>query len=286
MINEGNCMKVRANCKINLALNVEGLLPNGYHSVKMIMQEISLYDEISLNFGQTGVSLSCSNSVIPTNNENIACRAAELFYEETGIKGGVHIHIDKHIPIEAGIGGGSADGAAVLKAMNEYYSSDLPKEKLIELAARLGADVPFFIIGKTALCCGIGEIMTPVDSKIKADVLIVKPPVGISTPWAYKRLDEMGFTAVDVDRVRLALEAGDMNELCSSIGNVFEETAVEAAPEIFEIKNNLLSYGARCSMMSGSGTAVFGIFEDNDALCSAYDYFKNVYPETYKAEMI
>ena len=279
MINEGNC-------KINLALNVEGILPNGYHRVKMIMQEITLCDETSLNFGRSGVSLSCSNSQIPTDSRNIAYRAAELFYAESGIEDGVHIHIEKRIPAEAGLGGGSVDGAAVLKGMNEHYGNILSNEKLIELGAKLGADVPFFIIGKTALCEGIGEIMTPIDSKIKTDVLIVKPDAGISTPWAYKRLDEAGFTPVDVDKVIAALESGDIDALCANMGNVFECVADEVAPEVTDIKRKLVEYGAKGAMMSGSGTAVFGIFTDAHALNTAYDYFKNIYKETHKAKMV
>lgn len=279
MINEGNC-------KINLALNVEGILPNGYHSVKMIMQEITLCDEISLTFGKSGVSLSCNNWEIPTDSKNIAWRAAELFYAETGIEDGVHIRIEKRIPTEAGLGGGSVDGAAVLKGMNEHYGYPLSDSRLEELGARIGADVPFFIRGKTALCEGIGEIMTPVDSKIKTDVLIVKPDVGISTPWAYKQLDENGFEPVDVDKVKSALESGNIDALCNSMGNVFESVAIEAAPEIAHIKNQLVALGARGAMMSGSGTAVFGIFTDKNALDNAYEYFKEKYKQTYKARMV
>ncbi len=279
-------MVTEGNCKINLALNVEGILPNGYHSIKMIMQEITLSDEISLTFGRSGVSLSCSSSEIPTDSRNIAYRAAEAFYAETGIADGVHIHIDKRIPSQAGIGGGSSDGAAVLKGLNEHYGYPLSEGKLIELGAKLGADVPFFIMGKTALCEGIGEIITPIDSKIKTDVLIVKPETGISTPWAYKRLDEVGFTPVDVDKAVSALERGDIDGLCACMGNVFEVVAREAAPEVFEIKDELISHGAKGAMMSGSGTAVFGIYTDTAALQKAYEYFKAKYNQTFKAKMI
>ncbi len=274
------------NCKINLALNVEGILPNGYHNVKMIMQEITLCDEISLTFGKSGVSLSCSNLQIPTDSKNIAYRAAEMFYEKTGIADGVHIHIEKVIPTEAGLGGGSADGAAVFKAMNEHYGCPLSEKQLLDLGASLGADVPFCIMGGTALAQGIGEVLTPIESKVKTDVLIVKPPVGISTPWAYKRLDEVGFEPVDVDKVKDALEGSNVADLCACMSNVFETVALKSYPEIAQIKADMLELGASGAMMSGSGPSVFGIFEDAEALQSAYVYFKEKYKDTFKAKMI
>jgi len=279
-------MMIEGNCKINLALNVEGILPNGYHSVKMIMQEITLCDEISLTFGKSGVSLSCSSSQIPTDNKNIAYRAAEMFYKETGIADGVHIHIEKIVPTEAGLGGGSADGAAVFKAMNQHYGYPLTEKQLLELGAKLGADIPFCIMGKTAVAEGIGEVLTPIESKIKTDVLIVKPPVGISTPWAYKRLDKVGFEPVDVNKVKTALEDGNVSDLCASMGNVFETVALQEYPEIAQIKADMLSFGASGAMMSGSGPSVFGIFEDAVALDNAYKHFKEKYKDTFKAKMI
>lgn len=279
-------MLIDGNAKINLALSVEGLLENGYHKVKMIMQEITLCDKISLDFGKNGVCLSCNDSRTPTDNKNIAYRAAQLFYEVTGIEDGVDIHIEKVIPSEAGLGGGSADGAAVLKGMNEHYGNPIPQTELISLGAKLGADVPFCIMGGTALAEGIGEILTPLESKINADILIVKPDVGISTPWAYKRLDEVGCKKVDVDKVAKALSEGDLTLLCKHMSNTFETVASEVAPEVDEIKSSLEELGALGSMMSGSGTAVFGIFEDSDARDNAYEYFKNKYPYVFKAKML
>lgn len=279
-------MTVEGHAKINLALSVEGLLENGYHRVKMIMQEITLCDEISLCFGKSGVNLSCNNSQIPTDSRNIAYRAAKLFYEVTGIDDGVDIYIEKHIPSEAGLGGGSADGAAVLKGMNEYYGNPISYDQLISLGAKIGADVPFCIMGGTALAEGIGEILTPIDSKVKADILIVKPDVGISTPWAYKRLDEVGCTSCDVDRVASALEKGDTKELCRSMANAFEIVAPEVAPEVEKIKSELIRHGASGAMMSGSGTAVFGIFEDTTDLDIACEYFSGKYPYVFKSKMV
>ncbi len=271
--------------KINLALNVGEKLPNGYHQVKMILQEISLSDKISIDFGKSSVTLASNCSAIPSDDRNIAYRAAKLFMDETGCDG-VDIYIEKIIPSEAGLAGGSADGAAVLKAMNEHYGHPLSADRLAELGLKLGADVPFCIMGGCALGEGVGEILTPIDSKIKADLLIVKPEVGISTPFAYNRLDEVSFTPVDVDGVVSALEEGDIDKLCSSMGNVFEQVAREVAPEVFDIKAELIHYGAKGAMMSGSGTAVFGIFTDKDALDNAYTFFTDRYKYVYKAKMI
>lgn len=278
-------MTIEGNSKINLALNVGERLPNGYHKVKMIMQEISLCDRVLLNFGGSSISLSCSKSSIPAGSDNIAYRAAEKFIDATKT-GGVEIYIEKNIPSEAGLAGGSADAAAVLKGMNKFYGNPLSQDKLLEIGATLGADVPFCIMGGTALAEGVGEILTPLKSKVKTDVLIVKPPAGISTPWAYKRLDEVGFEPVDVDSSAAAIESGDIDALCKVMGNVFETVAKEATPEVFKIKKGLLELGAKGAMMSGSGTAVFGMFEDTQSLDKAFDYFKDRYEQTYKAKMI
>lgn len=274
------------NCKINLALNVEGLLPNGYHRIRTVMQEITLCDKISLSYGKTELSLSCSNSAIPNDETNIAHKAARLFFEHTGIDGGVHIRIDKRIPSQAGLGGGSADGAVVLKELNRHWGCPLSKDELLALGARLGADVPFCILGKTALAEGIGEILTPIESKIRCGVLVVKPDIGISTPKAYKRLDEIGFEPVDVDAVVSALQNGDFDALCRNMGNVFENVAKEEAAEVFKIKEELVARGANGAMMSGSGTAVFGLFDNDNLLSDAYTYFKSSYPQTFSAQMV
>lgn len=271
--------------KINLALNVGEKLANGYHRVKMILQEISLSDRISIEFGGHSVTLRSTSSAIPSDSRNIAYRAAELFMEKTG-SGGADIYIEKIIPSEAGLAGGSADGAAVLRAMNEYYGNPLTDRELAELGLKLGADVPFCLMGGCALAEGVGEILTPIASKVKTDILIVKPEVGISTPYAYRRLDEIGFPPVDVDAVVSALKEGDADKLCDLMGNVFEAVARESAPEVFDIKADLIHAGARGAMMSGSGTAVFGIFTDKAALDTAYDFFKDRFPHTYKAKML
>ena len=279
-------MTIEGKSKINLALNIEGTLPNGYHSIKTVFQQVSLSDEISMEFGKSGVSLTCSEAKIPSDERNIAYRAAVSFYDATGISDGVAIHIEKRIPSEAGLAGGSADAAAVLKGMNAHYGNPLSDERLMELGLALGADVPFCILGGTALAEGVGEILTPIESKIKEKVLIVKPKVGVSTPWAYKELDKKGFTPVDVQKVIASLKNGDFLSLCKSMGNVFEQVVLPEFGEVKAVKEKLLSIGATGAMMSGSGTAVFAFFEDDNALENAFCHFKENGLDVFIADMI
>lgn len=274
------------NCKINLALNVEGILPNGYHRIRSVMQEITLCDKISLSYGKSGLSLSCNTSRIPSDETNIAYKAAKLFFERSGISEGVHIHIEKQIPSQAGLGGGSTDGAVVLKELNRRFGFPFSSDELLAMGAKLGADVPFCILGKTALADGIGEILTPIESKIQCGVLIVKPDGGISTPWAYKRLDEKSFEPVNVDKVVEAVQSGNIKSLCENMGNVFESVATECVPEISRIKKLLLAHGAEGAMMSGSGTAIFALFTDDALLGKAYSFFKSSYPQTFTAKTV
>ena len=279
-------MTIEGKSKINLALNIEGTLPNGYHSIKTVFQQVSLSDEISMEFGKSGVSLTCSEAKIPSDERNIAYRAAVSFYDATGISDGVAIHIEKRIPSEAGLAGGSADAAAVLKGMNAHYKNPLSDERLMELGLALGADVPFCILGGTALAEGVGEILTPFESKIKKKVLIVKPGVGVSTPWAYKELDKKGFTPVDVKKVIESLKNDDFLSLCQNMGNVFEQVVLPEFGEVKAVKEKLLSLGATGAMMSGSGTAVFAFFEDDNALENAFCHFKENGLDVFIADMI
>ena len=286
LILKAKAMTIEGKSKINLALNIEGTLPNGYHSIKTVFQQVSLSDEISMEFGRDGVNLTCSQAKIPSDEKNIAYRAAVSFYEATGISDGVAIHIEKRIPSEAGLAGGSADAAAVLKGMNDYYGKPLSDDRLIQLGLTLGADVPFCILGGTALAEGVGEILTPIESKIKEKVLIVKPKVGVSTPWAYKELDKKGFTPVDVQKVIASLKNGDFLSLCQSMGNVFEQVVLPEFGEVKAVKEKLFDLGAMGAMMSGSGTAVFAFFKNQNAMENAFNHFKENGLDVFITEMI
>ena len=263
---------VRARAKINLTLDVTGRREDGYHTVEMVMQSIALHDTVRVTtiHGEKkprGIVLSCSLPFLPTDERNLAYRAAELFYKETGaLLETCEIHIEKRIPVAAGLAGGSTDAAAVLRALNALHTAGLTDDELCEMGLKLGADVPFCIDGGAAAAAGIGEKLTPVESHLPLWLVITKPKAGCSTPAMYRRIDEMGeslrqrFTTQEAAK---ALEKGDLAGLCGSLYNVFEE--VTALPDLSEIRQELRQSGALAAMMTGSGSAVFGIFPEEDA---------------------
>ena len=268
-------MKINANAKINLALDVIGKRADGYHEVSMIMQEVDLCDKIEIiPDSSSEVKIEVINSNLPCDESNIAVKAAMEFFKKASLKDGCKIILEKHIPVCAGLGGGSSDGAAVLKALNKIYSNPLTTNELCDLALKLGADVPFFIEGKTALASGIGEKLSKVSAKLNGTLCIIKPDIDISTPLAYKAIDSCTYPHYDIEKIKEALEKGDIKTFANKSGNVFEYVCSPLYPEIDEIKNHLKRCGAYYSMMSGSGPAVYGIFEN---ICDAQKAF-----ETYK----
>lgn len=280
-------MKINANAKINLALDVTGKRDDGYHDVCMIMQEVGLCDKIEIIPNTTGeISLEVINSNLPCDESNIAVRAAKLFFEKAGIDGGCKITLEKNIPVCAGLGGGSSDGAAVLKALNEIYSFSLSEAELLELGLKLGADVPFCVMGKTALAEGIGEVLTPVSSLLKGWVCIIKPDIDISTPLAYKAIDNCTYPHPNISECVKAIENGDIETFVKNSGNVFEVVCRDVHPEINEIKNHLLNSGAFFAMMSGSGPSVFGIFENKSDAQRAFDSYKGSFQGGGVCELI
>ena len=252
-----------AYAKVNLTLAVTGRRPDGYHTIESLFQSVSLCDELTRERRESGFA---RNDVerIPVE-ENIITRADRLLRRECPALGGVAVTLEKNIPTQAGLGGGSTDAAAYLRGMDRLYGLGLKGEQLSSLAAELGADVPFCINGGTAVATGIGEMLTPVESHLPLWLVITKPKAGCSTPAMYRRIDEMGeslrqrFTTREAAE---ALEKGDLAGLCGSLYNVFEE--VTALPELNEIRRELRQSGALAAMMTGSGSAVFGIFPEED----------------------
>ncbi len=267
-------MRINANAKINLSLDVLGKLPNGYHEVSMLMQEVSLCDYIDIEKAPLNVlDISVKNSDLPNDEGNIVYRAAKLFFEYTKTDGGCRLILEKHIPVCAGLGGGSSDAAAVLKGLNELYANVLGMDELMDLGLRLGADVPFCIMGKTAHAGGIGEKLTPIASKLKFFVCIIKPDIDISTPLAYKTIDSTSFPSLNIDKCIEALKAGDSKVFFENTGNAFEYVCCPVYKEIDIIKNHLKSEGAVFSMMSGSGPSVFGLFKEKDKAIKAFETY-------------
>lgn len=275
-------IKLRAFAKINLSLDVLGTLDNGYHEVKMVMQTVSLFDNVELTKTDSGISMECSARFLPTNSDNLAYRAAEAFFAETGIKGGVKIYLKKHIPIGAGLAGGSSNAAAVLKGLNKLYDARLSTRKLCEIGTRLGADVPYCIIGGTRLAEGIGEKLSPLPRLPFCHIVLVKPAFSISTKWAYANIDACeNLVHPPTDKLIEALEKGDLRSVCENMGNVLEDVSIAHYPILQNVKRELLELGAIGSQMSGSGPTVFGIFEDEEKARNAKEILWKKYKTVY-----
>ncbi len=269
-------LQLRANAKINLALDVIGRRPNGYHDVRMIMQTIQLHDKVSLTpIAKQDIILKTNLGFLPTGKGNLVYDAARLFFEHTGIPGGVHIDLEKHIPVAAGMAGGSTDAAATLTGLNELFRTGLSLSELQALGVTLGADIPFCLQGGTALSEGIGEVLTPLPSPPDCHVLIVKPPTGVSTKFVYQNLvlDE-ATPHPDVDGMIQALHDGSFSGIVSRLGNVLATVTEAHCPEIPEIREEMLRLGADGALMSGSGPTVFGLFSSEKKANDAYYRFK------------
>lgn len=257
-------IKLKALGKINLGLDVLGRRPNGYHDVRMVMQTVYLYDQILLEkTDKEGISLKTNLFYLPVNENNLAYRAAKMLIDEFAIKEGVHISLEKHIPVAAGMAGGSSNAAAVLYGMNRLFHLGLTDQELMERGVKLGADVPYCIMRGTVLAEGIGEELTPLPAMPKCHVLLAKPPVSVSTQKVYEKLDAQEVTKhPDIDGILLGLQTGDLKKITSSMGNVLENVTITEYPQIERIKDVMKEEGALNAMMSGSGPTVFGIYDD------------------------
>lgn len=260
---------LNAPAKINLYLDVLGRRADGYHEIESIMQTVSLCDVIDVTLADSGITLTASEDTVPLDEKNLAHKAARLFYSHTGIDGGAKIHIEKRIPVSSGLAGGSTDAGATLKALNELYGFPVSNDELLALGAKLGADVPFCMEGGCVLCRGIGEKMQKIEPMTPFTVVIARGGEGVSTPAAYRMLDErfgefLARPFSDVQRTISAVEMDDLNALSLSVFNVFESVVLQNHKEASLYKGVLQDNGALVSMMSGSGPAVFGIFDDTE----------------------
>lgn len=256
-------MRLHALAKINLALDVLGKRPDGYHDVRMIMQTISMYDDLNLEIKkEPGIELRTNLAYIPTDSRNLAWRAAELLMQEFGIRDGLKIDLEKYIPVTAGLAGGSSDAAAVLIGVNRLFGLGLSTEELMERGVILGADVPYCVMRGTALAEGIGEKLTRLPSVPGCHVVVGKPAVNVSTKTAYESLNTDSITArPDIDGMIECIQKGDLYGITSRMKNVFEPGIARKYPVITEIAELLCRHGAMNAIMSGSGPTVFGIFE-------------------------
>lgn len=274
---------LRSYAKVNLTLDVLQKRPDGYHDIESVMQTVSLHDTITLRLGQTpGIRVQCNDPEIPTDERNLAHRAAAVYFEAAGIEPALDIKIEKRIPQQAGLGGGSSNGATVLVGLNRLLekTSGIPRCDLGALASRVGSDVSFFLTGGTALVRGMGEDVRPVPDIPTWWMVIVKPPFGIPTAWAYRRLDEMRSEGDERSATKRWVSASERLSKClceashpsqcdlpAFLSNDFEEPVIEAYPAICRIMETLERSGARGALLCGSGSAVFGLFDSEEEAC-------------------
>lgn len=269
-------LKLKAMAKINLGLDVLRKREDGYHDLRMIMQTVRLYDRVTLTVTEgAGIRVKTNLSFLPVNADNLVYRAASLLMEEFQIEKGVFINLEKHIPVAAGLAGGSSDAAAVLVGMNRLFRLGLTQKELMERGLKLGADVPYCIMRGTALAEGIGEKLTPLPAPVPCQVLLAKPKIHVSTKFVYGNLraDQLQ-EHPDIDGQIRALEQGDLGALADKMGNVLETVTIPAYPVIQEIKDEMIRMGAVNAMMSGSGPTVLGLFDDKAAARRAYEKLK------------
>ncbi|MDE7266771.1 MAG: 4-(cytidine 5'-diphospho)-2-C-methyl-D-erythritol kinase [Lachnospiraceae bacterium] len=269
-----NC---KARAKINLGLDVCRRLENGYHEVKMVMQTVDIYDELILKKREDAdiVLLINSGDDLGTLEDNLIYRAAKRMREHYDLNRGIEIYLKKNIPVAAGMAGGSADAAATMLGINELFSLGKSKEELMELALPLGADIPFCIMGGTALAEGIGEKLTPLPAPPDAVLVVVKPPIMVSTGKVYQSLDLKELKKhPDIDGIAVAIRNGDLNGIVQRMENVMETVTEVEFPIITDIKRMMTGNGALNAMMSGSGPSIFGVFMDKTTATDAAEYVR------------
>lgn len=270
-------MKIRAYAKVNLALDVVGKREDGYHELDMIMAPITLHDLIYIDRIDEGIIITSNNYKMPTDERNIMYKVAKILIERYHIPYGVKIHIFKHIPTQAGLAGGSADGAAVLRAMNQMFKLNLSLETLASIGKEVGADIPFCIYEKMALVRGIGEKLEFIDSQWTCYLLLVKPKKGVSTQKSFGMLNLETAKHPNIMKMKTGIEEHDYQSIVESLGNTLEEPSIKMVKDIEIIKKEMLDLGFDGALMSGSGSCVFGMTMDKKMLENGYEYFKNKY---------
>lgn len=279
-------MKVRAYAKINLALDVVRRREDGYHDLEMIMAPIDLHDLIYIEEIDKGIVITSNSFKMPTDERNIMYKVAAILIERYHINKGVKIHVYKHIPTQAGLAGGSADGAAVLKAMNKMFHLNLSLETLAAIGKEVGADIPFCIYEQLAVVRGIGEKLEFIDSDFDCYLLLVKPKKGVSTAKSFKALDIPNAIHPNILAMKEGIENNDYDLVVSSLGNTLEAPSIDMVPEIEEIKKDMMKWKFDGALMSGSGSCVFGMTKDKELLDLSYNYFKNKYFFVRKSKLL
>ncbi len=270
-------LNLKALAKINLGLDVLRRREDGYHQVRMVMQTVRLHDRIWMRkLPRQEIQVQTNLYYLPCNENNLVYKAAKLLMEEFQIPGGVAIELKKHIPVAAGMAGGSSDAAAVLFGMNLMYRLRLSRQQLMERGVKIGADVPYCILRGTALAEGIGEELTPLPPAPRCPVLIAKPPISVSTRFVYENLKlDADMVHPDIDGLLSAISDQDAEQMAGCMGNVLETVTIPHYPVIRELKEHMLEHGAMNALMSGSGPTVFGLFRDKKTAIAAMENLRS-----------
>lgn len=280
--------RLTAPAKVNLALDILGTRSDGYHDMRMVMQTISLCDTVTIEETAAGFNLRTDGDFFPMNKITLEQQAAEAFFTAIGSSmPGIQITLEKVIPAYAGLGGGSADVAALLRILRDIYAPELSTGELERVGFTVGSDMPFCVRGGTCLAEGRGEVLTDLPSLPDCSIVLCKPDFGIPTPALFARVDGRELLRrPDIDGMIEALRTGDLDGVAARLGNVFEEVLPEEYREVFAIKEKLLDFGALNAAMSGSGPAVFGLFRRHGAAEQAAEALKRTYAQTYLAEPV
>ena len=280
-------MKMKAYAKVNISLDIVGKRDDGYHLLRMIMQNIDLYDEIIVEKNNKDIIIECNKNYVPTDSRNLAYKAAIAFKERYNIAEGVKIKIFKNIPVSAGLAGGSTDAATVLKIMNKLFEVNASDEELMELGLKLGADVPYCIKGGTALCEGIGEIITPLNPFKNKIIVLVKPSFGVSTKEVYKNFNmEKVKKHPETEELIKAMDEDNLRYVAYNMKNLLENVTLKKHKVLIDLKEEMNKYGAINSMMSGSGPTVFAFFDDKLKAQKCFEKMKQKYNEVFLTRTI
>lgn len=278
-----------AYAKLNISLDVLSKMDNGYHDLKMVFQSVSLCDDIQIQCTKgSGIEITTNLKFLPRDGRNIAAKAATCFFEYTGING-YHVTIDiyKRIPVCAGLGGGSSDGAAVLRGLNRLFETKLDQKTLEKLGESLGSDVPYCVAGGTVLAQGRGEILKEIDPMPRCHVVICKPSFSISTPELFGKIEcEKIKCHPDTEGIVLSLSQNDLTGVARRMYNVFESVLPAGAGAVAELKSTLLDYKALGAVMTGTGSAVFGLFDDEKKAIAAFEALNQTYCDCFLTETI
>lgn len=270
--------------KINIFLDIKGRMPNGYHLIKTVMQSIDLHDEIFIEkYDKNEIHIECSDVNIPTDEKNTCYKAASIIKDKYHINSGVNIRINKTIPAEAGLAGGSSNSAAVIRGLNILWDLNLSEDEMLNIGLKIGADVPFCLVGGTYLAEGIGEKLTKLNDFKWNHILVVKPDFSLSTAFVYNNLNENLYNSYkEKNEILNCIKSGDFNKTAKATFNTLEKVVEDFHPEINDIKNLMIQNGALSSLMTGSGSAVFGLFKNKESLDLAYSKISIIYPKTFK----